>query len=45
MVGNALEIEESVEILKGKGPADSTELTLEIAAHMLKMGGIAKDRD
>jgi len=39
-VGNALEIMESVAILKGKGPADSTELTLLLAAEMLAVAGV-----
>lgn len=37
-IGNALEIEESIDLLKGKGPKDLEELTLEIAAYMLIFG-------
>ncbi len=37
-IGNSLEIEESVEIMKGQGPKDVLDLTLELAAHMLKLG-------
>jgi pyrimidine-nucleoside phosphorylase len=34
-VGNALEISESIDVLKGEGPPDVTELTLRFAAEML----------
>lgn len=39
-VGNALEIAESVAILKGQGPSDSRELTVMLAAEMLVLGGV-----
>lgn len=38
-VGNFLEIEESVELLKGIAPSDITELTLQLASWMLFLGG------
>lgn len=38
-VGNANEIRESVEILRGEGPADSTRLTIELAEEMLMLAG------
>ena len=43
MVGNFLEIEESLDCLEGKGPADLMEVTLELAARMAVLGGKAKD--
>lgn len=39
-VGNSLEVIEAIEILKGGGPDDMKELTLNIGAWMLKLGGI-----
>lgn len=44
-VGNALEMEEVFDTLKGKGPKDLTELTLAISSEMLVMGKVAKDLD
>ena len=40
-VGNALEIAETVAILSGEGPADSTQLTLVLGAEMLRLAGLA----
>jgi pyrimidine-nucleoside phosphorylase len=45
MVGNSLEIIESIEILKGDGPRDSTQLTIEFGAEMLMMGNLAPSLD
>jgi thymidine phosphorylase len=39
MVGNALEIEECVEVLRGEGPKDLRELSLLLAAWMFFLGG------
>jgi len=41
--GNALEVVETIETLRGNGPADLVDITLELAAHMLTLTGIAPD--
>ncbi len=40
-VGNAVEVIESVQCLKGEGPADVMEVSLELAAEMVLMAGLA----
>jgi thymidine phosphorylase len=40
-VGNALEVAESVEVLRGGGPSDVVELTVALAGEMLALAGIA----
>lgn len=42
-VGNAIEVMEAVEVLRGGGPADVRALTLALAAAMLQAGGLAGD--
>src|SRR5277367_4963715 len=42
MIGNALEVVEVVEVLRGKGPEDLRELCLELAGWMLHLGGASK---
>ena len=42
MIGNALEVVEVVEILRGGGPEDLRELCLELAGWMLHLGGVSK---
>lgn len=38
-IGNALEVEESVEVLAGGGPSDVVELTVALATEMLRLSG------
>jgi len=42
MIGNALEVVEVVEVLRGGGPEDLRELCLELAGWMLHLGGVSK---
>ena len=44
-IGNILEVEEAVETLKGHGPKDLEEVSLELAANLVYMSKIAKDID
>jgi len=42
MIGNALEVVEVVDVLRGGGPLDLRELCLELAGWMLHLGGVSK---
>lgn len=42
-VGNALEVKEAIETLKGDGPRDITDLSVEIAGAMIFAAGICAD--
>lgn len=44
-VGNSAEVYEAVEVLSGRGPSDTRELCIFLAAAMLEMSGRAKSRD
>ncbi len=43
VAGNAIEVEQAVEVLHGRGPADVVELTLTLAREMLHLAGIEAD--
>jgi pyrimidine-nucleoside phosphorylase len=45
MVGNATEVVECIETLKGEGPNDLIELTVTIGTHMLKLAKICDNLD
>ena len=43
-VGNALEVIEAIDCLKGEGPEDLMRVTFELVAEMLQLGGLCGDR-
>lgn len=44
-IGNALEVREAVETVKGQGPKDFTELVMVAGEIMLMQGGLAENKD
>lgn len=45
MIGNGNEVMESIELLKGNGPSDARELTIELSARLMKDAGVANNLD
>ncbi len=44
-IGNALEVEEAVQVLKGDGPEDLRQLSLSIAGEIIWLAGVKSDRE
>jgi pyrimidine-nucleoside phosphorylase/thymidine phosphorylase len=44
-VGNSLEVIEAIDTLRGRGPDDLTTLSVELAAEMIRLAGLATDMD
>ncbi|MBV9772821.1 MAG: thymidine phosphorylase [Gemmatimonadetes bacterium] len=44
-VGNALEVQEAIDTLRGGGPEELWELTLELGTHLLLLAGLAGSTD
>jgi pyrimidine-nucleoside phosphorylase len=44
-IGNALEIKECIEFLRGNGPKDLEAISIALAAHMIRLGGRTRSID
>lgn len=44
-IGNALEVKEAIEALRGDGPSDLKKLCLELGTHMLRASGIVNSEE
>ena len=44
-IGNSLEVIESMEVLKGRGPADLTEVCYQLAVNMLMLAGLGTEAE
>ncbi len=45
MIGNAVEVDESIDVLEGKGPRDLRDLTLQLAREAVVLVGLASSGD
>ena len=44
-IGNAVELKEAIDTLKGKGPKDLVDIVIELGSYMLLMSGVASTMD
>jgi len=44
-IGNAVELKEAIDTLKGKGPKDLVDIVMELGSYMLLMSGVASTMD
>jgi len=44
-IGNAVELKEAIDTLKGKGPKDLVEIVMELGSYMLLLSGVVSTRD
>jgi pyrimidine-nucleoside phosphorylase len=44
-IGNAVELKEAIDTLKGKGPKDLVDIVMELGSYMLLLSGVVSTRD